>query len=396
MKFSKKATGISPSLTLGIDTLAKEMKAQGKDVISFGVGEPDFDTPQYIKEAAKAAIDRGCTKYTPVPGIMELRQAISDRYKEVYGLDYGAAGVVVSNGAKQSLYNTFQAILDPGDEVIIIAPYWVTYPELVKMASGKPVIVEAREEDDFQPRIEAIAQAVTPHTRAIVVNNPSNPCGNVYSRDTLAAIAELAKQHDFVIISDEIYDVLCYAGEMVSIAQISEDAKARTVIINGMSKAFAMTGWRMGYTLSDPALAKVMTSYQSHSSSNPSSVSQYAALAALTGPKADMEHMIGVFAERAKLIHTLLSDIPGVHCRMPEGAFYVLPNIKSAIGKSYHGVKIENSVQFCELLLKEKLVAAVPGIAFGAEGYVRLSYATSEDNIRRGLARIKEFFEELN
>ena len=396
MKFSKKAMGISPSLTLGIDTLSKEMKAQGQDVVSFGVGEPDFDTPVYIKEAAKAAIDRGYTKYTPVPGIMELREAIAERYRQVYGLSYTAANVVVSNGAKQSLYNIFQAILDPGDEVIIISPYWVTYPELVKMASGTPVIVEAKEEDHFQPDISKIEEAVTERTRAIIVNNPSNPCGNVYSRESLEEIAQIAQKYDLVIVSDEIYDVLCYQGDMISIAGISEDAKERTVIVNGMSKAFAMTGWRMGYTISDPALAKVMTSYQSHSSSNPSSISQHAALAALLGPKDDMKEMVTAFAARAKLIYQLLNEIPGVSCQMPAGAFYVLPNIKSAFGKCYRGVRIENSVQFAELLLKEKLVAVVPGIAFGAEGYMRLSYATSEENIKKGIGRIREYFCELN
>lgn len=396
MKFSKKAMGISPSLTLGIDTLSKEMKAQGKDVVSFGVGEPDFDTPEYIKEAAKAAMDHGHTKYTPVPGIMELREAIAERYREAYGLEYAAASVVVSNGAKQSLYNTFQAILDPGDEVIIIAPYWVTYPELVKMASGVPVIVEAREEQDFQPDLAQIEAAVTEHTQAIIVNNPSNPCGNVYSEEILTGIAEIAKKHDLLIISDEIYDVLCYGREMISIANVSEDAKARTVIVNGMSKAYAMTGWRMGYTISDPALAKVMTSYQSHSSSNPSSISQYAALAALQGPQEDRERMVEAFAKRAELIYQLLNEIPGVTCRMPAGAFYVLPNIKSAIGKRYHGEQIQSSIHFSELLLKEKLVAVVPGEAFGAPGYMRLSYATSEENIRKGLERIKAFMSELD
>lgn len=396
MKFSKKAMGIAPSLTLGIDTLSKEMKAQGMDVVSFGVGEPDFDTPDYIKEAAKAAIDRGCTKYTPVPGVMDLRKAIAKRYQQVYGLEYEATGVVVSNGAKQSLFNVFQAILDPGDEVLIISPYWVTYPELVKMANGVPVIVEAKEEDDFQPNIQALEAAITPNTRAIIINNPSNPCGNVYSKEVLTDIAELAKKYDLVIVADEIYDVLSYQKKIVSIAAISEDAKQRTVIINGMSKAYAMTGWRMGYTLSDPALAKVMSSYQSHSTSNPSSVSQYAALAALEGPQDDMDDMIKVFEKRAELIYTLLNDIPGVVCRMPAGAFYVLPNVKSAIGKSYKGTKIENTIQFAELLLKEKLVAVVPGEAFGAMGYMRLSYATSEENIRKGVGRLKEFFAELN
>ncbi len=396
MKFSKKAMGISPSPTLGIDTLSKEMKAQGKDVVSFGVGEPDFDTPMYIKEAAKAAIDQGYTKYTPVPGIMELRKAIATYYRETYGLDYKAENVVVSNGAKHSLYNTFQAILDPGDEVIIISPYWVTYPELVKMASGVPVIVDAKEENAFQPDICSIEAAITSKTRAIIVNNPSNPCGNVYTRKTLEEIAQLARKYDLVIVSDEIYDVLCYQGKMTSIASVSDDAKDRTVIINGMSKSFAMTGWRMGYTLSKPELAKVMTNYQSHSSSNPSSISQYAALAALQGPKNDMKQMVTTFAKRAKLIYELLNEIPGVTCAMPEGAFYVFPNIKYAIGKNYHGIKIENSVQFAELLLKEKLVAVVPGSAFGAEGYIRLSYAISEENIKKGIGRIKDFLSELN
>jgi len=396
LELSRVCSAISPSPTLAIDAKAKEMAANGRDVVSFCAGEPDFVTPQYIRTAAHEALDMGLTKYTPAPGTLALRQAICDKLLCDNALSYTPSQIVVSNGAKQSLFNVFQAILDPGDEVLIISPYWVTYPELVKMANGVPVIVEAKEEDDFQPNIQALEAAVTPNTRAIIINNPSNPCGNVYSKEVLTDIAELAKKYDLVIVADEIYDVLSYQKKIVSIAAISEDAKQRTVIINGMSKAYAMTGWRMGYTLSDPALAKVMSSYQSHSTSNPSSVSQYAALAALEGPQDDMDDMIKVFEKRAELIYTLLNDIPGVVCRMPAGAFYVLPNVKSAIGKSYKGTKIENTIQLAELLLKEKLVAVVPGEAFGAMGYMRLSYATSEENIRKGVGRLKEFFAELN
>lgn len=395
MQLSKKALAISPSLTLGIDAAAKKMKQRGEDVISFGVGEPDFDTPDYIKRAAVAAIDAGQTKYTPVAGIPELQKAVCDRYFEKYGLKYLPGEVVVSNGAKQALYNVFQAILDPGDEVIILSPYWLTYPEQVRMALGVPVFVNTEEEKDFRADVAAIEAAVTKKTRAIIVNTPSNPAGNVYDGEVLGAIAELAQKYDFYIISDEIYDELVYDTCVVSPATLSEDAKKRTIIVNGVSKTFAMTGWRLGYTISSPELAEAMANYQSHSTSNASSISQYAALAALNGPKDDLRCMICVFAARRLLLCELINDVPGMSCRMPGGAFYVFANVKSVIGKKYNGETITDCVKLCELLLKEKLIALVPGAAFGAEGYVRLSYATSEINIQRGMARIKEFFQDI-
>lgn len=395
MQVSNKAQAISPSLTLGINALSSELRAQGKDVVGFGVGEPDFDTPAYIRQAAIEAIESGKTRYTPVPGIMELRQAACDRYEHKYGLKFAPAQVVVSSGAKECLYNVFQVILNPGDEVIIISPYWLTYPEQVKMAGGVPVFVQAREENDFQPDLADLEKAVSQHTRAMILNNPSNPCGNVYSRQALEEIAQFAKAHDLYIISDEIYDELVYGKQAISIASISEDAKERTIIINGASKAYAMTGWRIGYLIAPPQVAKLCASYQGHSTSNACSISQYATLAAMRGPQEDMEKMVSIFAGRAQLIYELINEIPGVSCRMPRGAFYIFVNIAGLYGKSYHGQKISGSVQFSEVLLQEKLVAVVPGIAFGADGFIRLSYATSEENIKKGISRLREFCQEL-
>lgn len=395
MKYSKIAMGIAPSLTLGVNNLAKELKAQGKDVVNFGVGEPDFDTPDYIKNAAKDALDKGMTKYTAVPGIPELKAAIAERYENKYGLKYDPASVVVSTGAKQALFNSIITTIDPGDEVIIFAPYWVTYPELVKMAGGIPVIVEGKEEDNFIPDLSKVEEKITDRTQMIILTNPSNPCGIIYGMDYLTKLAEIAKAHDLYIISDEIYDELCFEGEMHSIAQVSEDAKQRTIIVNGVSKSFAMTGWRMGYTICEPKLAKYMSSYQSHSTSNCSSITQYASLAAFRGPKDDMRNMVEKFKERSELIYRLVCETDGVSCQKPQGAFYILLNVASAFGKKYKGEVIENSNSFAESLLKSKYVAVVPGIAFGAEGYVRISYATSEDLIIKGLERIKEYMSEL-
>lgn len=395
MQISDKAKAISPSLTLGINALSSELKAQGKDVVGFGVGEPDFDTPAYIRQAAIEAIETGKTRYTPVPGIMELRQAACERYAHKYGLRFAPAQVVVSNGAKECLYNAFQVILNSGDEVIIISPYWLTYPEQVKMAGGVPVFVQAKEENDFEPALADLEKAVSERTRAIIVNNPSNPCGNLYSRHSLEEIAGFAKAHDLYIISDEIYDELVYGKEAISIATLSEDALERTIIINGASKAYAMTGWRIGYMIAPPAVAKLASSYQGHSTSNACSISQYATLAAMRGPQEDLEKMVAIFEQRAKLIYRLINEIPGVSCRMPGGAFYVFVNVEGLYGKKYRDQKVSGSVQFSEVLLQEKLVAVVPGIAFGADGYIRLSYATSEENIEKGVSRLREFCAEL-
>lgn len=395
MELSKKATAIAPSLTLKIDALSKQMKAEGKDVIGFGAGEPDFPTPTYIKEAAKEALDKDFTRYTPASGMLELKKAVCARYKRKYGLSYAPEQVVISNGAKHSLFNAFQAILNPGDEVIVLSPYWVTYPELVKMADGAPVFVETSAENNFRADAEQIEAAITDKTRAIILNSPSNPCGCVYGRDVLEKIGALAVKHDFYIISDEIYDELNYGEPITSIATMGEEVRKRTIIVNGMSKAYAMTGWRIGYTLSEASIAKVMGSYQSHATSNPCSIAQYASVAALNGDGTDVTEMVEAFKKRSRLMYKLVNDIPGLSCKLPEGAFYIFVSIKGCIGKSVNGQVIDGSISFAEQLLKEKNVAVVPGIAFGADEYIRLSYATSEENITKGLARIDSFCREL-
>jgi len=396
MQLSDKALAIAPSLTLKISAMSKEMKQKGLDVIGFGAGEPDFDTPQYIKAAAIDAIGKGMTKYTPASGTTELKQAICDRYQRKFGLVYQPNQVVVSNGAKQSLFNIFQAILNPGDEVIVISPYWLTYPELIKMASGVPVYVQAFESNDFKASYKDIERAVTKKTRAILLNSPSNPCGCVYTKEELEQIAGVAARHDLYIISDEIYDELIYDGlEHVCTAQVSDDAMMRTIIVNGMSKTYAMTGWRIGYTISSPELSKVMGSYQSHSTSNPCSISQYASVAALNGPQDEIEKMRAIFDERRKKICTMINAIDGLSCKVPHGAFYVMMNIEKTIGKTYEGKEITGSLSFCELLLEAQKTAVVPGIAFGSDGCVRLSYATSDSNIEKGVLRIGEFVKSL-
>ena len=396
MVLSRKAQAIAPSMTLKIDALSKEMRAKGMDVVSFGVGEPDFDTPAYIKKAAVEALQQGHTKYTAASGIAELKQAICARYEKKYGLSYAENCCVVSNGAKHSLFNAFQAILNPGDEVLIIAPYWLSYSELVKMADGIPVIVHAAEENNFMPELSALEAAVTENTKAIIINSPSNPTGAVYSKELLTEIAEFCKKHDLFIVSDEIYDELVYGIEPYSIASVSEDAKSRTIVVNGVSKAFAMTGWRIGYTLCNPVIAKVMTSFQSNATSNPCSISQYASIAAFKGGEKEMEEMVSTFRSRRDLLCSLINDIPGMKCAVPDGAFYALISIKNFIGKSYEGQTVTDALSFAEILLKEKMVAVVPGTPFAAENYIRLAYTCSEETIKKGISRIAEFLSKLS
>ena len=391
MRFSEKAQAIEPSVTLAISAKAAEMRAAGKDIIGFGAGEPDIDTPDYIKDAAKEALDKGFTKYTPAAGTADLRKAVSARLKRKYGLDYDFKNIVISNGAKHSLFNAFQAILNPGDEVIIVSPYWLTYPELVKMADGVPVFVEGKEENNFEPEMADLRAAVTDKTAAIIVTNPSNPCGCVYSKETLLGIADIAKEFDLHVIADEIYDELVYDGEYMSFPSISEDAFNRTILVNGMSKAYSMTGWRLGYTASLEKAAKIMSSYQSHATSNACSVTQYASAAALNGSQEDLLEMVKEFKERRDLIYDLVNAVDGISCRKPQGAFYVMMNISALKGKKYDGKEITGSLSFTELLLEAKHVAVVPGIAFGADDFVRLSYATSRENITEGIKRIAEF-----
>ncbi len=396
MRISQRCQRVTGSLTLAIDAKAKEMKQKGIDVVGFGAGEPDFDTPEHIRKAAKDALDLGKTRYTPAAGMPELRQAICDKLKRDNGLDYVPQQIVVSNGAKHSLFNSFQALLEEGDEVIVSGPYWVSYPEIVRMAGGVPVIVEGREENNFKPTIDDFRAAVTDKTRAVVINSPNNPNGFVFTREELQAIGDLAIEKDLSIVSDEIYEFLVYDGaEHISIASLSPEIKERTIVINGMSKAYAMTGWRIGYTASPLNAAKAMTNFQSHSTSCPNSIAQYAALTALSGPDDQLKSMVAEFDRRRRRIVELINEIPGLSCKPPKGAFYVMMNIGGVFGKRYNGAPIVDSMSFTQLLLDNSHVAVVPGAGFGADAYVRLSYATSMENIEKGLARIKEFVGKL-
>ena len=396
MRISKRCQNVTGSVTLEIDAKAKEMKAQGLDVVGFGAGEPDFDTPEHIRQAAKDALDKGLTRYTPASGTMELKKAICEKFKRDNGLDYTPAQIVVSNGAKHSLFNSFQALLDEGDEVIVPGPFWVSYPELVRMAGGVPVIVQAKEENSFKLLPCEIEAAVTDKTRAIILNSPNNPNGFVYTRQELEAIGKLAIKHDFYIISDEIYEYLVYDGaQHISIASLSPEIYDRTITINGMSKAYAMTGWRIGYTASPLNVAKAMTNYQSHSTSNPNSIAQYAALCALSGPDDQLKNMVAEFDRRRRRIVELINGIPGLSCQPPKGAFYVMMNISGLFGKKLNGEAIVDSMSFTRMLLEDSQVAVVPGAGFGADSFVRLSYATNMVNIERGLARIREFAAKL-
>ncbi len=388
---AKKASGISPSSTLAIDAKFKSMKAQGLDVVGFGAGEPDFDTPQHIKDAAIAAINQGKTKYTPASGTLELKQAICRKFKRDNGLDYEPANIVVSNGAKHSLVNVFMAICDPGDEVIIPAPYWVSYPEMVKIADGVPVILPTKEENDFKFSIEDLKAVITPKTRAIIINSPSNPTGMVYTEEELRAIAQVAVEHDIYVVSDEIYEHLTYEGKPVSIATFGDAIKDLTIVVNGVSKTYAMTGWRIGYTASNAALAKVMGNVQSHATSNPNTIAQAAAVAALDGPTETVEMMRSAFLERRNYMVERINRMDGVSCLRPHGAFYVLMNISKLIGKEIAGCTIGGSDDFANAFLEKANVAVVPGSGFGADSYVRWSYATSMESIKEGLDRLEKF-----
>lgn len=392
MELSRKALQVSASPTLAIDAKFKAMKAEGIDVIGFGCGEPDFDTPDNIKAAAIKAIEEGQTKYTPASGTLALKQAICDKLKRDNGLDYKPSNIVVSNGAKHSLLNAFNAIINPGDEIIVPAPYWVSYTEMIKMADGVPVIIETKEEDDFKFTAQQLRDAITPKTKALVLNSPSNPTGMLYGEAELREIAEIAVENDIFVVADEIYEKLIYDGKQhVSIASFNEEIKDRTIIINGVSKSYAMTGWRIGFTAANEAVTKAMANMQSHAASNPSSISQAAALEAYNGEQETVEEMRKVFEERRNYMVDRINSIAGVSCRKPEGAFYVMMNIKEVFGREICGKVINSSDDFCEVLLENSLVALVPGSGFGIEGYVRWSYATSMENIVKGLDRLEDF-----
>jgi len=391
---SDKVGKISPSSTLAIDTKFKQMKADGIDVVGFGTGEPDFDTPDYIKKAAIEAINEGKTKYTPASGTMELRKAICDKLLKENGLTYEPAQIVVSNGAKHALVNAFMAILNPGDEVIVPAPFWVSYPEMVKIADGVPVVIETKEEDEFKFTAEQFENAITPKTRALVLNSPSNPTGMVYTEDELRAIAEVAVKHNIYIISDEIYEHLIYEGKHVSIASFNEKIKDLTIIINGVSKTYAMTGWRIGYSACHIEIAKAMANLQSHAASNPNSIAQAATVAALSGGMEEIEKMKAEFKRRRDYMVERINSIPGVSCRTPHGAFYVVMNISKLKGKTLGGRKILTSDDLANVLLDKARLALVPCSGFGTDDFVRWSYATSMDNIIEGLNRLESFLKE--
>ena len=394
---SHRCQNIAPSMTLSIDARAKEMKAAGLNVIGFGAGEPDFPTPQHICDAAKEAIDLGMTRYTPAAGTKELRKAICEKLRRDNDMTYTYGDILVSNGAKHSLFNIFQAILDPGDEVLIPTPCWVSYPELVRMAGGVPVFIPATEESNFIPTNKDIASRVTRRTKAIVITSPSNPNGSVWEQEQLQFVADLAVSHPFFVVSDEIYEKLLYDGRKhLSIAQLGEQIKSQTFLVNGVSKAYAMTGWRIGYVAGPRNVISAMSSFQSQATSNPNSIAQYAAMKALQGDQSCVDAMVAQFEKRRDAMVEKINAIPGLSCRKPQGAFYIMMNIKQMLGKHYDGRMIESSLDFAELLLAEKQVALVPGVAFEAEGYCRLSYAVSMENILEGLSRIGEFVAELS
>jgi aspartate aminotransferase len=396
IKLSKRAAGIQASPTLAITAKAKKLKAEGKDVLAFGAGEPDFDTPDHIKQAAIAAINAGFTKYTASAGTDELRAAIAAKLKADNGIDVTPAQVVVSNGAKHSLQNAFYALLNDGDEVIIPAPYWVSYPEMVKLAGGTPVIVDTLEDDEFRLNPKVLERMISPKTRILVLCSPSNPTGSMYHEQHLRALLEVVVKKDILVISDEIYEKLIYgSAKHVSFASLSAEALARTVTINGLSKSASMTGWRIGYAAGPVELMKAIDNLQSHSASNPVSISQKAALAAFTGDQAPVEKMRVEFEKRRDVMVNGLNAIDGVSCIMPEGAFYAFPNVSKHFGKQLNGKVIKNSTDFAALFLDEDLVAVVPGADFGAPDYIRFSYATDLATIEKGIARLKVFCAKL-
>lgn len=394
-KLSARVQAVKPSITLAITAKAKELKALGIDVIGFGAGEPDFETPQHIKAAAIEAIEKGLTRYTPVGGTIELRKAIQAKFKRENGLNYELNQIVVNCGAKHSLYNIFQAIINAGDEVIIPAPYWVSYPDMVILADGKPVCVETKEENNFELTVEELKKNLTPKTKAIIINSPSNPTGALYSRQCLQKLAEFLADKDIYIISDEIYEHLIYGGEFLSIASLSDEIKEKTIVVNGVSKSYAMTGWRIGYLAGPKDVVKAVNDIQSQSTSNPTSIAQAASVEALNGDQSCVGVMVKEFKMRRDFIVKTLNEIPGISCRLPEGAFYVFPNVSALFGKSYNGQIIKDSVQLSDLLLAEASVAVVPGAGFGADNYLRLSYAISLECLAKGLERIKIFVEKL-
>ena len=391
-EISKVAANVQASTTLTVDAMFKQMKADGIDVIGFGAGEPDFDTPENIKEAAYTAIKNGQTKYTPASGMPELRKAVAYRLLEDCGISYEPEQIVVASGAKHNVYVTLQTLVNIGDEVILPAPYWVTYEEAIKMVGGVPVIISTTEADDFKITKEQLEAAVTDKTKLLILNNPSNPTGMLYDERELRALAEVCTKHDLYIMSDEIYYNLVYDGKkFTSIAELGDDIKERTIIINGVSKTYAMTGWRVGYSASNHKLAKVMGNYLSHSTSSPSTISQLAAVEALRGSQKSVGVMRVEFEKRRDYIYDRINAMSGLSCRKPDGAFYIMLNIEKQIGRTLGGKKINNSDDFSLALLESGKVATVSCTGFGCDNFVRLTYASSMESIQKGMDRLEKF-----
>lgn len=392
MILSERISSISPSVTLAITAKAKQMKAEGINVIGFGAGEPDFDTPEHIKDAAKKALDEGFTKYTPASGTKELKDAICKKFKTDNNLDYSPEEILVSCGAKHSLYNAIVAICSEGDEVIIPAPYWVSYPEMVKASGATQVILKTIKKNNFKVLPIQLIEAITSKTKLFILNSPSNPTGMLYSKDELRDIGQILEDKGIYCVSDEIYEKIIYDGQdHVSIASLDAKIKEMTIVINGVSKAYSMTGWRIGYAAGPKEIIKVMSNLQSHSTSNPTSISQKAALAALEGTQEPIGIMVAEFKKRRDYIIERLNSIEGIFCLKTQGAFYVFPDVSKLFGKSFKGKEIKDSMSLTSLLLNEAKIAVVPGVAFGSDENLRLSYAISMDNIEEGLNRIEGF-----
>lgn len=397
MELSRKVLNIKPSATLAVTTKAKELKAAGKDIIAFAAGEPDFDTPENIREAGIEAINTGFTRYTATPGIIELREAISKKLKDDNNIEYAPSQITVCSGAKQALANAFMSIINDGDEVIIPAPFWVSYSAIVELAGGKPVIVYTKAENNFMLSKEDLENAYTEKTKALILVSPSNPTGMIASKENLQAIADFAVEKDILVISDEIYEKLIYEKNKkhISIASLNKEIYDRTITINGVSKSYAMTGWRIGYVAAPLAIAKCINTVQSHMASNPNSIAQKAALEAISGPQESVEIMRQQFEKRRDYIFKREEEIPYISALKPEGAFYLFVDISGLCGKKYNGKEITNAADFAAELLENKLTAVVPCADFGMPKHIRLSYAISLDDIKKGMDRISEFVSEL-
>ena len=395
-RIAKRMTTLSPSLTLAISAKAKAMKSAGESVVSFSVGEPDFNTPEHIIQSAKTALDNGQTKYTPSSGLLPLRKAICEKFEKDNGLTYEPSQIIVSNGAKHSIFNACYAVLEEGDEVIIPAPYWLTYPEVVKVCGATPVYINCKKENKFKFTAEDLKKAITPKTKMLIFNSPSNPTGAVYTEDEVRAIAKVCEEAEIFVLADEIYEKLCYNGvKAFSIAKCSEKMKDLTITVNGVSKTYAMTGWRVGYLAAPKDIAKAIDSFQSHATSNACSISQYATIEALKSTDEEIGEMVSIFDKRREKLLKLIDGIDGVESVSPDGAFYVMLVVDKLYGKKYDGKEITDSISFADVLLDAEKVATVPGISFGAPDCIRLSYALSEQDIEEGLKRIKRFVEAL-